>query len=59
MSSQVVVLLKGDEEAWQSARESKKGLLQRSYSEELFDAQEYNLTKYLNDLDRHREVAFS
>lgn len=34
-------------------QKSKK--LQRTYSEELFDADEYNSTKYLTDLDKHLE----
>ena len=29
----------------------------RTYSEELFDAEEYNATRYLNDLNRHRQLA--
>ncbi|XP_020540238.1 receptor-like cytosolic serine/threonine-protein kinase RBK2 isoform X2 [Jatropha curcas] len=55
--NQVVILLRGDEYAKRCAKERKKKSFQRTYSEELLDAQEYNSTKYLNDLKRHRELA--
>lgn len=55
---QVRVLLRGDEHVSQYEKECKKGPLQRTYSEELLDAQEYNTTKYLSDLNKHHEVAF-
>jgi len=29
----------------------------RTYSEELFDVEEYNATRYLNDLNRHKQLA--
>ncbi|KAF2307130.1 hypothetical protein GH714_024991 [Hevea brasiliensis] len=53
----VVILLKGDEYAKEYANEGTKKALQRTYSEELLDVQEYNSTKYLNDMKRHRELA--
>ncbi|KAM1095584.1 hypothetical protein EV2_010754 [Malus domestica] len=56
--SQVVVLLRGDEYVSKCAKESKRRSIQRTYSEELLDAQEYNSTKYLGDLNRHKQVAF-
>ncbi|XP_062084639.1 receptor-like cytosolic serine/threonine-protein kinase RBK2 isoform X2 [Humulus lupulus] len=55
---QVIVLLRGDEYDSQSEKECKKGTLQRTYSEELLDAQEYNSTKYLSDMNKHQQVAF-
>ncbi|TQD76456.1 hypothetical protein C1H46_038018 [Malus baccata] len=55
---QVVVLLRGDEYVSKCAKESKRRSIQRTYSEELLDAQEYNSTKYLGDLNRHKQVAF-
>ncbi|GAV63226.1 Pkinase_Tyr domain-containing protein [Cephalotus follicularis] len=55
--SQVVILLRGDEYVAECAKDGPKRSLHRTYSEELLDVQEYNSTKYLNDLDRHREVA--
>ncbi|XP_031265304.1 receptor-like cytosolic serine/threonine-protein kinase RBK2 isoform X2 [Pistacia vera] len=55
--SQVVILLRGDESAAQCAKECHKGTLRRSYSEHLLDAQEYNSTRYLSDLNRLKEVA--
>lgn len=56
--SQVVVLLRGDEYVSKCAKEMKRRSLQRTYSEELLDAQEYNSTKYLRDLNRHKQIAF-
>ncbi|KAJ0015226.1 hypothetical protein Pint_19933 [Pistacia integerrima] len=53
----VVILLRGDESAAQCAKECHKGTLRRSYSEHLLDAQEYNSTRYLSDLNRLKEVA--
>lgn len=55
---QIVVLLRGDEYVSNCAKESKTRSHQRTYSEELLDAQEYNSTKYLGDLNRHKQVAF-
>ncbi|XP_024031470.1 receptor-like cytosolic serine/threonine-protein kinase RBK2 [Morus notabilis] len=57
--NQVVVVLRGDEQDSARAKECKKGSLQRTYSEELLDVQEYNSTKYLSELDKHKQVAFS
>ncbi|OVA11403.1 Protein kinase domain [Macleaya cordata] len=52
--SQVVPLLRGDETGldW-----CQRPFLHRTYSEELFDAEEYNSTRYLNDLNRHKQIA--
>ncbi|EEF49769.1 ATP binding protein, putative [Ricinus communis] len=55
--NQVVILLRGDEYVRECAKENQRKTLQRTYSEELLDAQEYNSTKYLNDLKRHKELA--
>ncbi|RAL52448.1 hypothetical protein DM860_007305 [Cuscuta australis] len=54
--SQVVILLRDKSSDENSSKEKKKNALQRTYSEELFDAEEYNLTKYLNDLKRHQQL---
>ncbi|CAH9073585.1 unnamed protein product [Cuscuta epithymum] len=54
--SQVVILLRGKDLNKSSSKENKKHTLRRTYSEELFDAEEYNLTKYLNDLKRHAQL---
>ncbi|KAM7274073.1 hypothetical protein ACFE04_028737 [Oxalis oulophora] len=54
--SQVVVMLRGEEYAAELAKEFPKRSLHRTYSEELFDAQEYNSTKHL---DRFREIALA
>nr|GMD42122.1 receptor-like cytosolic serine/threonine-protein kinase RBK2 isoform X1 [Ipomoea batatas] len=54
----VVTLLGGDNnDNNDGSKENQKRALQRTYSEELFDAEEYNLTKYLNDLERHQQLA--
>ncbi|KAK4755748.1 hypothetical protein SAY87_009505 [Trapa incisa] len=55
--SQVVGILKGDEGAMELARQVKRTpSLQRTYSEELYSADDYNATKYLSDMDRHMQV---
>ncbi|XP_052191795.1 receptor-like cytosolic serine/threonine-protein kinase RBK2 isoform X2 [Diospyros lotus] len=54
--SQVVMLLRGENHKLCS-REHQKGILQRAFSEELLGAEEYNLTKHLSDLSRHKAVA--
>ncbi|XP_022138335.1 receptor-like cytosolic serine/threonine-protein kinase RBK2 isoform X2 [Momordica charantia] len=53
--SEVVQILKGDEVGKELVKR-QKSKLQRTYSEELLDAEEYNSTKYLSDMDRHLEV---
>ncbi|XP_059652572.1 receptor-like cytosolic serine/threonine-protein kinase RBK2 [Cornus florida] len=55
--SQVAVLLRGDDYNPKGVKASQPRSLQRTYSEELFDAEEYNSTKYLNDLTRFKQVA--
>ncbi|KAF3454403.1 hypothetical protein FNV43_RR04850 [Rhamnella rubrinervis] len=57
--SQVVILLRGDEYVAECTKEYREKTIQRTYSEELLDAEEYNSTRYLNDLNRHKQVAFS
>ncbi|CAN1285155.1 Receptor-like cytosolic serine/threonine-protein kinase RBK2, partial [Linum perenne] len=59
-TSQVAILLRGDEYALECAKEDQKRALHRTYSNELLDAQEYNSTKYLSlrDINRLREIAF-
>ncbi|GLU08292.1 hypothetical protein SLE2022_252120 [Rubroshorea leprosula] len=53
--SEVVGILKGDADNLEMLKEWQKSKLQRTYSEELLDAEEYNSTKYLNDMNRHLE----
>ncbi|XWS58253.1 hypothetical protein CRYUN_Cryun08bG0018100 [Craigia yunnanensis] len=55
--SQVVILLRGDEYVADCSKESQKRSIQRTYSNELLDAQEYNSTKHLNNINRFREIA--
>ncbi|GLT90382.1 hypothetical protein SLE2022_083170 [Rubroshorea leprosula] len=55
--SQVVILLRGDKSAEEGALTGPRRSLQRTYSEELMDVQEYNSTKYLNDINRLQDIA--
>lgn len=52
---QIVQILKGDEDSLQRVKR-QKSKLRRTYSAELLDAEEYNSTKYLTDMDRHLEI---
>ncbi|KAM7511806.1 hypothetical protein LguiB_010681 [Lonicera macranthoides] len=54
--SQVAVLLRGEDYNPIGSYEHQKRLIQRTYSEELMDAEEYNSTKYLSDLNRHKQL---
>ena len=53
---QVLQISRGDEESLKLVKELQKPKLQRTYSEELLDAEEYNSTKILNDMDPHMET---
>lgn len=53
---QIVQILKGDGVYNLELVKRQKSKLQRTYSEELLDAEEYNSTKYLSDIDRHLEI---
>ncbi|XP_057960864.1 receptor-like cytosolic serine/threonine-protein kinase RBK2 isoform X1 [Malania oleifera] len=53
--SQVVILLRDDGNNHKCATDCQKRRLRRTYSEELLDAEEYNSTRYLKDLARHRQ----
>uniref|UniRef100_A0A7C9DE16 Receptor protein serine/threonine kinase n=2 Tax=Opuntia streptacantha TaxID=393608 RepID=A0A7C9DE16_OPUST len=55
---QVVILLRGDEYCSDTSAGNQNGSLRRTYSEELLDAKEYNSTRQLNQIQRHRQVAF-
>ena len=52
---QIVEILKGNGAALELLQR-QKSRFQRTYSEELLDAEEYNSTKYLSDMDRHLEI---
>ncbi|XP_068492926.1 receptor-like cytosolic serine/threonine-protein kinase RBK2 [Phaseolus vulgaris] len=54
---QIVTLLRGDKHLMQFPRARGNRPLERTYSEELLDAHEYNSTKYLTQLKRHQEIA--
>ncbi|KAK7412613.1 hypothetical protein VNO78_04111 [Psophocarpus tetragonolobus] len=54
--SQVLDILRGDEDSLRIVKERAKSKLQRTYSEELLDAEEYNSTKLLSERDRHMET---
>ncbi|KAK9288103.1 hypothetical protein L1049_016550 [Liquidambar formosana] len=53
----VVQILRGIEGSLKLVKQFQKPVLQRTYSEELQDAEEYNSTKYLNDMNRHMQIA--
>lgn len=53
---QVVQILRGDKCSLDQLRERENSKLQRTYSEELLDNEEYNSTRYLNDIHRHMET---
>ncbi|WOG82796.1 hypothetical protein DCAR_0101964 [Daucus carota subsp. sativus] len=55
--SQVLEILRGDKYDPHCPRVQQKRLLQRTYSEEINDAEEYNSTKYLHNVDRLKEIA--
>ncbi|XP_010941737.1 receptor-like cytosolic serine/threonine-protein kinase RBK2 isoform X2 [Elaeis guineensis] len=55
--TQVLDLLKGKEMQSESMKVLHKSLIRRTYSVELFDAEEYNATRYLNDLTQHKKLA--
>ncbi|XP_050240266.1 receptor-like cytosolic serine/threonine-protein kinase RBK2 isoform X2 [Quercus robur] len=54
--SEVEKILKGDAHTLASIKQCQQSKFQRTYSEELTDAEEYNSTKYLKDLGRYREI---
>ncbi|KAK1317612.1 Receptor-like cytosolic serine/threonine-protein kinase RBK2 [Acorus calamus] len=53
----ILQFLRGAEGNIASPKPCKRMGMQRTYSEEIFDAEEYNDTRYLKDLHRHREIA--
>ncbi|CAL1397047.1 unnamed protein product [Linum trigynum] len=53
--SLAVEILKGDGSTLEEVKRRQKSKLQRTYSDELFDADEYNSTRYLSDLNIHME----
>ncbi|KAL1358406.1 hypothetical protein HN51_003680 [Arachis hypogaea] len=63
LMSEVLQILRGDEESLKCMKERQKSKIQRTYSEELLDANEYNSTKYLSESQsqraRHMEFILS
>ncbi|KAK4282836.1 hypothetical protein QN277_014164 [Acacia crassicarpa] len=55
--SQAAMLLRNDDYARESTNANRRRSFLRTYSQELLDAQEYNSTKYLNDLNQHKKIA--
>lgn len=51
-------LLSSEEDPLESKNIIQKSLIRRTYSEELHDAEEYNATRYLSDISRHKKLAF-
>ncbi|OVA04399.1 Protein kinase domain [Macleaya cordata] len=56
-SELVVQLLRNDVTSLECMKKFQKPVLKRTYSDELFYAEEYNSTKYLSDLNRHIQIA--
>ncbi|KAJ4908173.1 Protein kinase superfamily protein [Raphanus sativus] len=54
--NQIVEILRGDKCSLDQLRQRQNSKLQRTYSEELLDNEEYNSTRYLNDINRHMET---
>ncbi|KAL2341193.1 hypothetical protein Fmac_009133 [Flemingia macrophylla] len=52
----VLEILKGEADSLIMMKERSKSKLQRTYSEELLDAEEYNSTKLLSERERHMET---
>ncbi|KAK7287151.1 hypothetical protein RIF29_00233 [Crotalaria pallida] len=55
----VLQILRGEEETLEMIKESQKSKLQRTYSVELNDAEEYNSTKFLSESDRYMATILS
>jgi hypothetical protein len=53
---QVLQILRGEEESLRMLKERQKSKLHRTYSEELYAAEDYNSTKFLSDRDRYMEM---
>ncbi|MBA0683749.1 hypothetical protein Goari_025380, partial [Gossypium aridum] len=54
--SAVVSILNGDRNSLEGLKEGEHSVLKRTYSEEMDDAEEYNSTKYLSDINRQLEI---
>ncbi|KAJ9182002.1 hypothetical protein P3X46_006040 [Hevea brasiliensis] len=54
--NQIVEILKGNKDILEEVKDLQNSIHQRTYSEELFDADEYNSTKYLKDINRQMEI---
>ncbi|CAH8381458.1 unnamed protein product [Eruca vesicaria subsp. sativa] len=52
----IVEILRGDKCSLDQLKQRQNSKLQRTYSEELLDNEEYNSTRYLNDINRHMET---
>lgn len=53
---QAVEILKGEQDYEQLVKQKRRSL-KRTYSVELYDAEEYNSTKYLSDVDHLMQIA--
>lgn len=49
-------ILNGDRNSLEGLKDGEKSILKRTYSEEIDDAEEYNSTKYLTDINRQIEI---
>ncbi|GAB4851202.1 hypothetical protein Ancab_030496 [Ancistrocladus abbreviatus] len=55
--SQVVEILKGEKDCSELAKMNRRPTLRRTYSIELFDAEDYNSPEYLSDVDQLMQIA--
>nr|XP_009418073.1 PREDICTED: receptor-like cytosolic serine/threonine-protein kinase RBK2 [Musa acuminata subsp. malaccensis] len=56
--SQVLRILRGEEGRSDNVRVLQKPFIRRTFSEGILDAEEYNSTRYLKDITRHKQIAF-
>ncbi|KAJ7955013.1 Kinase family protein [Quillaja saponaria] len=57
--TQVLQILQGGRGSLETIKNRQKSKLQRTYSVKLLDEEEYNSTKFLNDMDRHMEMVLA
>ncbi|CAL9074403.1 unnamed protein product, partial [Musa textilis] len=54
----VLRILRGEEGRSDNVRVLQKPFIRRTFSEGILDAEEYNSTRYLKDITRHKQIAF-
>ncbi|KAJ3681099.1 hypothetical protein LUZ60_015588 [Juncus effusus] len=56
--SQVLKILNGEDDKVGPTSIAQRPVLRRTFSEEVFDVEEYNATRYIKDLNRHKQIVF-